>query len=81
MIAPDESAYVTIAATVNNGVGDSVTVELGTVPVWSLPLTADWKRTYRPVALELAAATIPLPSCGVRVTFTPHPETGAETKH
>lgn len=66
-------SYAVITATVNNGVGDSVTVRLSTVPEWSLPLTADWKRAYRPIALELAAETIALPSRGVRVTFTPQP--------
>lgn len=69
-----ETINVRIIATVNNGVGDSVTVELGTVPDWSLPLTADWKRAYRPVALELAAKTIALPSRGVRVVFAPRIE-------
>ncbi len=66
--------YAVITATVNNGVGDSATVRLGTVPEWSLPLTAEWKRAYRPIALELAAATIALPSRGVKVAFTPQPE-------
>ena len=61
--------YTRVTATVDNGVGDTITVDLGTVPTWSLPLTAEWKRTYRPVAVELAAGEIPLPGRGVTVRF------------
>ena len=61
--------YTRVTATVDNGIGDTITVDLGTVPTWSLPLTAEWKRTYRPVALELAAGEIPLPGRGVTVRF------------
>ena len=61
--------HTQVTATVDNGIGDTVTVELGTVPTWSLPLTADWKRTYRPVALDMAASEIPLPDRGVTVRF------------
>ena len=61
--------HTQVTATVDNGVGDTITVELGTVPTWSLPLTAEWKRTYRPIALEMAAEHIGLPGRGVSVRF------------
>lgn len=69
-----ETVHVPVTATVDNGIGESTVVDIGTVPDWSLPLTKEWKQTYRQVALDIAAASIPLPSRGVRVTFTPHLE-------
>ena len=61
--------YTLVTASVDNGIGDTITVDLGTVPTWSLPLTDEWKRTYRPIALDMAASEIPLPRRGVTVRF------------
>lgn len=68
---PEE--YVDITATINNGDGEAVTVRVASVRAWSLPLAADWKKAYRPIALDMAAAHIPLPSRGVSVKFFPVP--------
>lgn len=63
------ATYMQTVATVTNASGQSVTVNGPTVPEWA-PLSPDWKRTYRRIALELAAnAGLPLESTGVRVTW------------
>ena len=55
-----------IDATITNSDGDSVTLHVSTQYA---PITPEWKKTYRPIAIELALAHIPVTSNGTRVKW------------
>lgn len=55
-----------IEATVTNAEGESVTIH---VSDRYAPITPEWKKTYRPIAIELALAHIPVTSNGTRVKW------------
>lgn len=55
-----------IDATITNSSGDSVTLNVSTQYE---PISPEWKKAYRPIALELAAKYIDLHSNGMRVKW------------
>lgn len=64
------TTYMQTVATVTNPDGESVTVDGPTVQDWVV-LDNEWKRAYRPIALECAALQgLALPGRGVRVEWS-----------
>lgn len=69
--------YATVTATVTAPGAAPVTEYAGSVPVWSLPLTPEWKRTYREAVL-MGMGHYPRSGDGWRVTFSTELEPVAE---
>lgn len=63
------NTYAQTVATVSNPYGDKVEV-FGPWVRADAPLTRDWQKTYRTVALEIAATEeLAITSSGMRVTW------------
>lgn len=61
--------HVQVTATVTRPDKTCETVNVGSYPVWALPLTLDWKMSRRQLALETVGHHSQ-PGDGWRVTFT-----------
>ena len=62
--------HIEIIATVTAPDGSKQTVPAGSVPVWSLPLTPAWKKSYKAAIFE-AVGHYPTPGDSWRVRFAP----------
>jgi hypothetical protein len=66
-------SYAHVSAIITNGTDTLTISEFATVYDFA-ELNAEWRKTYRPIALEMAAERgMPVTKNGMRVTFTKIP--------